>query len=127
MILAMFCTAWRRAAFTAAVASLVGAFALSASAETLPVNAEIGVGTRVDVTTFESTVSNQYHVAFQKVVTVDIDRDGDLDVVATTDRSLVVWLNDGSGHLTTQVPKKALRVAGRSPATTWRDSDLPRD
>src|SRR6266446_201651 len=125
MILPMFSTGWPRAAVTAAaVAALVGGLAPSAGAATLPVNAEIGVGTRVDVTTFERTVSNQYHVAFRKVVTADIDRDGDLDVLAATDRSLVVWVNDGSGHLTTQVPIKALAVAGRSPATTWQDRDL---
>jgi len=128
MILAMFSTGWRRAAFTAAaVVPLVGALAPSASAATLPVNAEIGVGTPVDVDTFERTVSNRYHFAFRKVVTADIDRDGDLDVVAATDRNLVVWVNDGSGHLTTQVPKKALALAERSPATTWQDRDLPRD
>jgi len=125
----MLCTGRRRAAFAvaAAIGSLVVAAAPSANAATLPVNAEVGVGTPLDVASFERTVSNKYHVAFRRVVTADIDRDGDLDVVATTDRSLVVWVNDGSGHLTAQVPKNAPALAGRSQATTSRDRDLPRD
>jgi len=125
----MFCIGGLRAALAAAATagSVVLALAASANAATLPVNAEVGVGTPLDVATFERTVSSRYHVAFRNVVTADIDRDGDLDVVAITDRSLVVWVNDGSGHLTAQVPKKAQGVTGRSPATTSRDRDLPRD
>jgi FG-GAP-like repeat len=128
-ILAMPCTGRRRAAL--AVAAAIGSFVLaaapSATAATLPVNAEVGVATPLDVAAFERTVSDQYHVAFRNVVTADIDRDGDLDVVAITDRSLVVWVNDGSGHLTAQVPKKAPAAAGRVPATASQDRDLPRD
>jgi len=125
----MFFIGGHRAALAAAASfgSLVIALAPSANAATLPVNAEVGVATPLDVAAFERTVSNQYHVAFRNVVTADIDRDGDLDVVAITDRSLVVWVNDGSGHLTAQVPKNAPALAGRSPATTSRDRDLPRD
>ncbi len=128
MMRTMFSTGWRQAAFTVVmVGSFVGALVPSASAATLPPNAEIGVGTHVDVAAFERTVATRYHVAFRKVVAADIDRDGDLDVVAATDHSLVVWVNDGSGHLTTQSPKIAPAVDGRSPATTWKDRDLQRD
>jgi hypothetical protein len=57
------------------------------------------------------------------VVATDIDSDGDLDIVATTDRSFTVWLNDGTGHLTSQRPSNAPAIDGRAPATTWRDSE----
>src|SRR5262245_8966534 len=39
-------------------------------------------------------------------VTADIDADGDLDVVATDQAlNLLVWVNDGRGHLTRQRPR----------------------
>jgi len=39
-------------------------------------------------------------------VTADIDADGDLDVVATDQSlNLLVWVNDGTGHLTRQWPR----------------------
>lgn len=39
-------------------------------------------------------------------ITADIDADGDLDVVATDqDLNLLVWVNDGRGHLTRQRPR----------------------
>ena len=122
MILAMFSTGWRRAAFTAAaVVPLVGALAPSASAATLPVNAEIGVGTPVDVDTFERTVSNRYHFAFRKVVTADIDRDGDLDVVDAPDRNLVVWVNDGSNQFKAMGHRRRCCPPARTHLrTSWR-------
>jgi VCBS repeat protein len=41
-----------------------------------------------------------------KAIATDIDRDGDLDVVATTvDQPVVIWINDGTGHLTRQRPR----------------------
>jgi hypothetical protein len=39
-------------------------------------------------------------------ITADIDADGDLDVVATDQSlNLLVWVNDGTGHLTRQRPR----------------------
>jgi hypothetical protein len=44
------------------------------------------------------------------VVTADIDADGDLDVVASDSKlDLLVWVNDGQGHLSRQVRR----------STTW--------
>jgi hypothetical protein len=51
-------------------------------------------------------------------VGADIDDDGDLDVVASDGSlHLIVWANDGTGHLTRQVPKPSLPgglLAGQS-------------
>lgn len=128
MMLAMFSSGWRQAGFTVAMVGLfAGALARPSSAATLPLNAEIGAGACVDIAAFERTVATRYHVAFRKVVAADIDRDGDLDVVTATDHSLVVWVNDGSGHLTTRSPKSAPAANGGVPATTWQDRDLQRD
>jgi hypothetical protein len=39
-------------------------------------------------------------------ITADIDADGDLDIVATDQAlNLLVWVNDGRGHLTRQRPR----------------------
>jgi hypothetical protein len=53
------------------------------------------------------------------VVAADLDADGDLDIVATDDRSgslgVVVWVNDGGGHLRRQRPAHS-RTLGSEPA-----------
>ena len=56
------------------------------------------------------------------IVNEDIDFDGDMDVVAVeNDLDLIVWLNDGSGHLVQQRPQ---RVPGWLPdPTTLADGD----
>jgi hypothetical protein len=53
------------------------------------------------------------------IVVVDIDRDGDADIVATDAAlHLFVWINDGTGHLTQQRPAPA---NDRSPAAQGPD------
>ena len=39
---------------------------------------------------------------FITAVDGDVDRDGDLDVIATTATSVVLWLNDNDGHFTSR-------------------------
>jgi FG-GAP-like repeat len=51
--------------------------------------------------------------AVLKAIATDIDRDGDLDVVASTvDQPIVVWINDGTGRLTRQRPSRPAPVMG---------------
>jgi hypothetical protein len=113
------------------VAVLTVAFVVSAATSSagasLPPNAQIRVGPRIDVTAFRRSVATRYQVELRRIVTADIDRDGDLDVLATTDYGFTVWLNDGSGRLTWQAPSPSPTLDGRSPATTWRDHDRRRD
>jgi hypothetical protein len=53
-------------------------------------------------------------------VTADIDADGDLDVIATDQSlNLLVWVNDGSGHLTRQRPRHSGGESTSAPAPTF--------
>jgi hypothetical protein len=108
-----------RAAIVAAL--LVSAVAV-ARAESLPADAAVGVGAPVNADTFVRLVAVQYHVAFRRVVTADIDRDGDLDVLASGDRGLSVWLNDGAGRLRVAAPRAPATLDVGPPRPVWRDS-----
>jgi FG-GAP-like repeat len=117
---------WRHAALACliGVGCLAGA-STDAAAATLPLRAEVRIDRHIDVAAFERSVALRYHFHFRKVVAADIDRDGDLDVVAATDHGFTVWVNDGDGRLTSQPPSKrpALEDDGRGAA--WRDDDAP--
>src|SRR5881394_355264 len=88
----------------------------------LPVRAEVRVGRCVEATDFRRLVESLYHVQFIGVVAADIDRDGDIDVIATTGRRLTIWVNDGNGHLTSQRPSSGPGIDARAPASTFRGS-----
>jgi hypothetical protein len=114
---------FRRASFAvvalgAALSCLSGAAAEAAS---LPAHAQVRAGWCVEPASFRGLVANRYHVEFERVVATDIDRDGDIDVVATTDDSFTVWVNDGDGHLTAQPAPQGPALEGRAPTSTWRD------
>jgi hypothetical protein len=56
---------------------------------------------------------------FLSLIAADIDADGDLDVVGIDEfRKLVVWENDGTGHLTRKHPTQR-DGAGASRALPW--------
>ena len=47
------------------------------------------------------------------VIESDVDRDGDLDLVAATSSGeVMIWLNDGHGRFTRQAPSKPRGVSG---------------
>jgi hypothetical protein len=53
------------------------------------------------------------------MVAADIDADGDLDVVASNGSlDLVVWTNDGTGHLTRKYPERSSGGLDQRPAQT---------
>ncbi len=62
-----------------------------------------------------------------RAVTTDIDRDGDLDVVAsTTGEPVVVWINDGHGHLTRQhAPPVPFAMASEGQIAADSARDVP--
>lgn len=101
--------------------------ASGAAAATLPAHADVRAGRCVESTAFRHLVASRYHVEFSRVVAADIDRDGDIDVIATTDRTLTVWVNDGTGHLTSQRPVGGPGLDGRAPTTTWRERSQSTD
>ena len=76
-----------------------------------------------DPATFARTVATQYQVDARHVVTADIDRDGDLDVLAATDRGFMVWLNDGGGRFTSQVPSERPVVDVHESRDSWSDDE----
>jgi hypothetical protein len=69
---------------------------------------------------FRQLVLNRYHVNFRVVVAADVDRDGDLDVLASTDRAVTLWVNDGHGHLTAHRLPHRPAIEFRGPGNAWR-------
>jgi hypothetical protein len=105
----------------AALMSPFSAATATAEPASLPAQADVRVGRCVEPDVFRQLVSSRYHVEFNQVVAADIDRDGDIDVVATTDKTFTVWVNDGAGHLTAQRPARGPAIDGRAPTTAWRE------
>jgi hypothetical protein len=86
---------------------------------------------------FAGTVDRATRDQFVRLVAGDVDRDGDLDVVASLGSlDLIVWTNDGAGHFTrvASSPHPALQkqppapsVDGESLASNeWIQSAQPR-
>jgi hypothetical protein len=94
--------------------------AAPARAGSLPPRAEVGLTSGVEAELFRRLVSSRYHVEFRVVVAADIDRDGDLDVLASTDRSVTVWVNDGAGHLRAHRLPHRPAMTSQEPGDTWR-------
>lgn len=86
---------------------------------------------------FAGTVDRATSDRFIRVVAGDVDRDGDIDVVASLGSlDLMVWTNDGAGHFTQvassphpafQTQPPAPSVDGQSlTASEWIQNDQPR-
>ena len=89
-----------------------------ANAGTVPAGSVVHTGPTIDVAAFARTIAIRFDIVVRRIVTADIDRDGDLDVVAATDRGFFVWVNDGTGRLTSQTPKPTSGLDG-GPGDTW--------
>jgi len=97
--------------------------AAPARAGSLPPRAEVGLTSGIETELFRRLVSSRYHVEYRIVLAADVDRDGDLDVLASTDRSVTVWVNDGAGHLSAQrLPRHPLMTT-REPDDTWQGTE----
>ena len=120
MILSMFSTRRRVALLTMVVCLPIAA---PARAGSLPPRAEVGLTSGVETELFRRLVASRYHVEFRIVVAADVDRDGDLDVVAATDRSVTVWVNDGAGHLRAHRLPHRPSMTNSGPGNTWQGSD----
>ena len=94
-----------------------------AHAAPMSFRAEVGAGRQIDVVAFERLVARRYHIEVRKVVATDVDRDGDVDIVAATDRGFIVWLNDGAGHLTSEPPPHRPAVDGTPGGESWHGRD----
>jgi hypothetical protein len=112
------------------MALVVGALfaAVPAHADTsLPANADVRVGSAVNLDTFTRAVATRYHVELRRVVAADIDRDGDMDFVAATDGGLRVWVNDGRGDLTAKTPTQGIPPVVIAPGVAWNGDSSRRD
>jgi hypothetical protein len=72
-----------------------------------------------DASAFARLVATRYQVDAHHVITADIDRDGDLDVLAATDRGFMVWVNDGAGRFTSAAPHPRPLVDGQPAGNEW--------
>ena len=93
-------------------------------AETGPRAASMRIGATLDADAFARTVAARYRIELRHVVAADIDRDGDLDVLGSTDRELLVWVNDGAGRLTSHpLAGHKPQLSADSPGHTWGQDD----
>jgi hypothetical protein len=80
----------------------------------------VRVDRAVDIAAFRHIIEARYAIVVQRIVAADIDRDGDVDVVAATDRGFFVWVNDGAGSLRSETAKHRPVIEGRAPTDTWQ-------
>ena len=76
-----------------------------------------------DANSFAQQVARSYHVDPHRVIAADIDRDGDLDVLAATDDGFKVWVNDGTGHFTSRTPESSPLADGHPVANSQNGSE----
>jgi len=95
-------------------------------AAAVPAGAVVHVDPVIDLAALSRTIASRYDIVVRRAVTADIDRDGDLDVLTASDYGFDVWVNDGSGWLTSQPPRHHAPVTTNGPADTWRESDSAR-
>jgi len=76
-----------------------------------------------DAISFAREVALNYHVDAQHVLAADIDRDGDLDVLAATDDGFKVWVNDGTGRFTSRTPESGPLADGHPAANSWNGAE----
>jgi hypothetical protein len=124
----------RRRRLVAALTLLIafGAARLSAAA---PAAASASIAARIDghvadafdLDAFARTIATRDHIRFRHIAAADIDCDGDLDVVASTELGIVVWVNDGAGHLTAQPPALAPSIDSHPGRTAWRGTERELD
>jgi len=100
---------------------LVTAGVTPAAAGPVPAGARVRAARTVDVPTFARVVALRFHVTFNAILAADFDSDGDVDIIAATDREFVIWVNDGSGHLTSQTAPTHPLMNGTPGATIWND------
>jgi len=82
---------------------------------------QLRAGERIDVPVLHRLVPSADRLQIRVAVGADIDADGDVDVVATTDRDLVVWINEGGGHFRRRAAHRHPVADGPPAAGTWND------
>ena len=74
---------------------------------------------------FAATIDRATSDQFVRVVADDVDRDGDIDVVASLDSlDLAVWKNDGAGHFTREPSSRHTSLQAQPPAPSVNGDPL---
>ena len=105
---------------TASLAAMFVVVLATAARASVPAGASVRIEHTIDIASFSRTIAARYDIVVRRALTADIDRDGDLDVVASTDRGFLVWVNDGNGRLTSKKPEHPTTVDGSAPDDTWQ-------
>src|SRR5690348_168868 len=92
-----------------------------AAAAALP---QLRAGDRLDAPALHQLVPSADHLQIRIAVGADIDADGDIDLVAATDRDVVVWINDGRGQFRRRAAHRHPMAAGAPPPDTWSGDGL---
>ena len=77
-----------------------------------------------DANSFARQVALSYHVDEHHVLAADIDRDGDLDVLAATEDGFKIWVNDGTGRFTSRTPEPGALADGHPTANSRNAAEL---
>jgi hypothetical protein len=80
---------------------------------------QLRAGDRLDAPALHLLVPSADRLQIRAAVGADIDSDGDVDVVAATDRDLVVWINDGRGHFRRRAAHRHPIADGPPAPDTW--------
>jgi hypothetical protein len=81
---------------------------------------QLRAGDRLDAPALHRLVPSADRLQIRVALGADLDADGDVDVVATTDRDLVVWINDGSGHFHRRAAHRHPIADGPPAPDRWR-------
>ena len=82
---------------------------------------QLRAGERLDAPALHRLVPSADRLQIRVAVGADIDADGDVDVVATTDRDLVVWINDGGGNFRRRAAHRHPVADGPPAPGRWSD------
>ncbi|HEY7171941.1 MAG TPA: VCBS repeat-containing protein [Vicinamibacterales bacterium] len=80
---------------------------------------ELRAGERLEPPLLQLLVPSADRLQIRVAVGADIDADGDVDVVAATDRDLVVWINDGRGQFRRRAAHRHPVADGPPAPDTW--------
>jgi hypothetical protein len=114
---------------TLLIVTLVGGFGHGNTAPA-PDLAEAGPAFQADSSAalpagFTATIDHATSEQIFRVVADDVDRDGDIDVVASLDSlDLAVWKNDGAGHFTRQPSSRHTSLQTQPPAPSVNGDPL---
>jgi FG-GAP-like repeat len=80
---------------------------------------QLRIGDRLDAPALYRLVPSADRLQIRVAVGADIDADGDVDLVAATDRDVVIWINDGRGQFRRRAAHRHPIADGPPAPGTW--------